>query len=373
MLYAVMKVLEVKDLLSVMHTCRILYRHGVPLILENVRYTHARHDHLLYRHLLLSDLSRFTHIRSLACDYMDHVTQSAIPSTSGLFAEFLHRATQLQALDITFASNIDIDTDALAPIAALPRLRTLRLRRCTDWAPLAELLGSITTPLSAFTICTRPSIAHLAAADLNAPSLPPPPVDVLGALVRFRDSLVELELEVLTDMVPPAPTRGATFPHVQRLAWRCKRAITAPVLAALFPALRELSVLGTALYPRHAVPPGTQWSTLMRVQGDCHDVAALGLRCPIRELALDATGVGGEDPEVHADVTDILRATRPERIVIALREPSRVLELGTLITYLHADLRELELAVDIALGESALSLAALHLVSAPNAPSVQCR
>ncbi|KIP01219.1 hypothetical protein PHLGIDRAFT_38362 [Phlebiopsis gigantea 11061_1 CR5-6] len=231
-LQAVMKFLKPKELLLVMHTCRILYGFGVPLLLDTVHYTHLqqRHSYVLYRHFLLSDPSRFIHIRSLRCEYMDYPLLR--PDTHTLFVDFLRYATRLCALDILFDFGIEVDDRILAPIATLAHLRRLHLRGC-HWAPFARLLATITAPLAALGV-------HLHEPSLKFGHTLPPPLDIFTSIAAFRASLVLLELETCDDFdVSPPHT---SFPCVQHLVWRSTGAVDAATLAALFPAVHELDV-----------------------------------------------------------------------------------------------------------------------------------
>ena len=364
MIYTIMKVLEHKSLLAVMRTCRTLYELGVPLLLEDIHYTRTHASSTLYRGLLLADPTRFVHIRALRCDYMDFHLRPTVPRTHSLFTDFLRFATALHHLDIQFNFGTYIDYKVLAPIAELPELRRLHLRRCPQ-GPLVRLMSRLTAPLTELGIYEN-GFGRLEALR----------TDVFALAAPFRDSLTSLALVLPftpPELVAPQP-HAVTFPHMSSVVLHVERPPTAPTLAALFPSVTHLDVgctshrgpdLPNLAAQRQRALSEPQWAaghTLQRVCGPAADVWGLELACGARELALTDTSAGPDEAN-PALAAAMIHAARPATLVVPLRAPCVVLNRGALSTFVHDGLRELRLSIEVCEG---LLLHTVHvLVSTP--------
>ena len=346
-----MKTLEsTRDFLSMMHTCRTLYRLGVPFFLTNIVYTHSQNQHMIYRHLLLSDPSRFEHIAVLACDYMDFPYANA--ASPSLFLDLLRLATRLQSLDLNFNPGIEIKDDIIFLIGDLPKLRILNLRACPV-PVLSRLMPRIKVPLTGLGL-HQEDLASGSSANHT-------PFNPFPFISPFRDSLTSLWLGAYAPIsIPPSMpgSQALVFPRIELLEWHSHSTYDTSTFARMFPAVRYLDVsLPTpatiweeAAVSRERNLGGPQWPTGHKMQHVCggpRDLWILGLRCRAERLELTIRDLQQTLFVTNVMAPTVIRDLSPTSLKLNLSAPCSTLMNGDLQAFVHEGLHELEIQISL--------------------------
>ena len=248
----IMQCLSRPELLHVMHTCKVVYELGIPLLLRTVKYKdsdEACND--FYSHFLLTDSTRFTHVTHLEC----HV----IGLSTSLHSDFIRLSARIEDLKIRIGCSSSITSDHVKQIACLRHLRHLRL---VGPLPVVEILQSLTVPLTSLSIDTLsiPLFDCRAAGSL---------CDLISSIRQLSGSLEEFSFNSRRrgddQVVLPA---GYPFPAVRKVEWSTWHPIDIGAMASTFPNLESLSILFYGVgddYPRHHRAPSPLSSAQMAV------------------------------------------------------------------------------------------------------------
>lgn len=305
-----------RDLLSVMSTCRILFRTGLSTLFQRDISIETPPAILSFHEFLVfTSPSSFRYLRSI---------KILLPTWSNVrtkhhegIADILKRAPNLRALSIS--AQLLKDNDSALAVASMRNLRRLTFARVFNMDQPVEILTHLSSPLTHM---------HIDSEDRNETSN----VQLISAITKFAHTLEDVHFSYRSFSVPIVdPTRCCD--KVTRLTsspcWR--PSLTA--LVTMFPNTRTLVMdLGDLFSPIPEDDPDLvayhnenivfqqseqAWSSLNLVRAEWHALYAMGLQCEVNSLDIASSYTIFFEDLINSSV---LHPLRPRHLRLALTQ-----------------------------------------------------
>ncbi|CAL1713491.1 unnamed protein product [Somion occarium] len=296
------------DLLAFMHTCKTLYKAGLPLLLGGPQpvFDYIEYLDWFCDFILMDPIYRIPRLRELHLDIgeidsnWEHVVSSLIT--------ILTKANNLKKLSLLdceeFLAN---DERFQAVFCSLPKLREFTIRK-VDVRSM-KMLEALTVPLSTLDI----GFLEVEEQDEYDDHIFPDPAPYLES---FADSLEVLRVKNWAfDML------GAVCPRVHTVQIDGYNHVDIDVLLHYFPNLRDLSVVcnedkstdddAHAVRMSNKLEGRATWKSLRKLSGDVGSLYLLAAQCQVDHVAITKI-----DNENCHRVRAIIGSVRPQNVLL---------------------------------------------------------